>query len=125
MGGLRLERIRAKRSVRRREPNRSSDVETDHPGKCAVSKGGGFAPRWRTDGRELFYRKADGSVMAIATNDGAAFSPRATTGFLFAVPGALPDWGVTPDGSRFLFAVPVSAPQPYQIVRDWQALLSN
>jgi len=90
-----------------------------------VSKGGGFAPRWRTDGRELFYRKADGSVMAIATNDGSAFSPRATTRLLFAVPGALPDWGVTPDGSRFLFAMPVSTPQPYQIVRDWQAILSN
>jgi Tol biopolymer transport system component len=90
-----------------------------------VSKGGGFAPRWRTDGRELFYRKADGSVMAIATNNGSAFSPRATTRLLFAVPGALPDWGVTLDGSRFLFAVPVSAPQPYQIVRDWQAMLSN
>jgi DNA-binding winged helix-turn-helix (wHTH) protein/Tol biopolymer transport system component len=90
-----------------------------------VSKGGGFAPRWRTDGRELFYRKADGSVMVIATNDGSAFSPRATTRLLFAVPGALPDWGVTPNGRRFLFAMPVSGPQPYQIVRDWQALLSN
>jgi hypothetical protein len=42
---------------------------------------------------------------------------------LFAVPGALPDWGVTSDGRRFLFAVPVSAAQPYQIVRDWQAAL--
>jgi Tol biopolymer transport system component len=87
-----------------------------------VSKGGGFAPRWRKDSRELFYRKADGSVMAIAAKDGRVFSPGATTR-LFAVPGALPDWGVVPDGDRFLFAVPVSAAPPYQIVRDWQALL--
>ncbi len=24
---------------------------------------------------------------------------------LFAVPGVIPEWGVTPDGSRFLFIV--------------------
>ena len=96
----------------------------DASGMCQTAKGGGFAPRWRTDGRELLNRKADGSVMAIAANGGAAFSPPATTR-LFAVPGALPDWGVTPDGGRFLFGVPVKAPEPYQIVRDWQAMLSK
>ena len=87
-----------------------------------VSKGGGFAPRWRRDGRELFYRKADGSVMAVDTKGGRLFSSSATTR-LFALHGAFPDWGVTPDGRRFLLAVPVSGPQSYQIVRDWQATL--
>jgi DNA-binding winged helix-turn-helix (wHTH) protein/Tol biopolymer transport system component len=86
-----------------------------------LSQGGGFAPRWRTDGRELFYRKADGSVMAIDTTAGVL--SRVTARRLFAVPGALPDWGITPDGRRFLFAVPISDPQAYQIVRDWQAAI--
>ena len=87
-----------------------------------LSKGGGFAPRWRSDGRELFYRTADGSVMSINITEGRGFPPADATR-LFAVPGALPDWGVTPDGRRFLFAIPISDPRPYQIVRDWQAAI--
>jgi hypothetical protein len=42
---------------------------------------------------------------------------------LFQVPGVIPEWGVTEDGSRFLFAVPVSPPPPFTIVRDWQSAL--
>src|SRR6476646_7251055 len=30
-----------------------------------ISEGGGFAPRWRGDGRELFYLTIDGAVMAV------------------------------------------------------------
>jgi Tol biopolymer transport system component len=33
-------------------------------GTWTVSQGGGFAPRWRRDGTELFYITADGQVMA-------------------------------------------------------------
>jgi hypothetical protein len=40
-----------------------------------VSAGGGFAPRWRGDGKELFYLKIDGSVMAIEATAAPAFSP--------------------------------------------------
>ena len=43
-----------------------------------VSAGGGFAPRWRGDGKELFYLKIDGSVMAIEANtarDGQGQTP--------------------------------------------------
>ena len=87
-----------------------------------LSKGGGFAPRWRSDGRELFYRTADGSVMSINITEGRGFPP-ADAKRLFAVPGALPDWGVAPDGRRFLFAMPTSDPRPYQIVLDWQAAI--
>jgi hypothetical protein len=59
--------------------------------------------------------------MAIDTTAGVL--SRVTARRLFAVPGALPDWGITPDGRRFLFAVPISDPQAYQIVRDWQAAI--
>jgi hypothetical protein len=31
-------------------------------------------------------------------------------------------WGVTHDGSRFLFAVPI-APPPLDIIYDWQSAL--
>jgi hypothetical protein len=83
-----------------------------------VSKEGGFAPRWRADGRELFYLKDGGTVMALEVSAGPNFSPGVIMR-LFAVPGVIPEWGVTKDGRRFLFAVPVSPPPPFNIVRDW------
>ena len=38
------------------------------PGKgaeTAVSVGGGFQPRWRADGKELYYVSPDGKLMAV------------------------------------------------------------
>ena len=87
-----------------------------------ISEGGGFAPRWRRDGRELLYLTPDGSVMTIAVDDKHEFRPN-TAKRLFKVPGVIPEWGVTPDGARFLFAVPVSQPSPFNVVQDWQATL--
>ena len=34
-------------------------------GSVLVSRGGGTAPRWRGDGRELFYLAPDGKMMAV------------------------------------------------------------
>jgi DNA-binding winged helix-turn-helix (wHTH) protein/Tol biopolymer transport system component len=87
-----------------------------------ISEGGGFAPRWRRDGRELFYLTPDGSVMTIEVDAKREFHPD-TAKRLFKVPGVIPEWGVTQDGARFLFAVPVSPPPPFNVVQDWQATL--
>jgi eukaryotic-like serine/threonine-protein kinase len=88
----------------------------------SVSAGGGFAPRWRGDGKELFYLKVDGSVMAIEADGAPAFSSGPARR-LFIVPGVFPEWGVTNDGSRFLFAVPTAPPPPLDIIYDWQSAL--
>ena len=85
-----------------------------------LSDGGGFAPRWRADGRELFYLKPDGAVMSIeigATHQILSIAAKR----LFAVSSVIPEFGVTPDGSRFLFAVPVEPPAPFNIVQGWQS----
>jgi hypothetical protein len=37
-----------------------------------ISSDGGSMPRWRRDGLELYYRREDGQVMAVATTLGAA-----------------------------------------------------
>jgi Tol biopolymer transport system component len=87
-----------------------------------ISEGGGFAPRWRRDGRELLYLTPDGSVMAIELDTKSALRSSAPKR-LFKVPGAIPEWGVTSDGTRFLFAVPVSPLPPFNVVQDWQAAL--
>ena len=85
-----------------------------------ISEGGGFAPRWSGDGRELFYLTIDGGVMTVEVDEKGA-SSSAPPRKLFNVPGVLQEWGVTRDGNRFLFAVPVGPTPPLTIVRDWQA----
>jgi eukaryotic-like serine/threonine-protein kinase len=46
---------------------------TDFPGaksRLRISKDGGYSPRWRSDGRELFYLSAEGNLMSIETTSG-------------------------------------------------------
>jgi len=87
-----------------------------------LSSGGGFAPRWRADGQELFYLTIDGSVMAVERPTGSGSVSGPTTR-LFGVSGVIPEWGVRNDGRQFLFAVPVGPLPPFTVVRNWQALL--
>src|SRR5215467_8363462 len=42
-------------------------------GKWQVSKGGGEQPRWRGDGKELFYLSSDSKMMAVPVTTGATF----------------------------------------------------
>lgn len=70
----------------------------------AVSTAGGRAPRWRADGKELYFIAQDGTVMAADVRMGATLSvgvPHA----LFRVAGSQGDWDVVRDGSRFLIAI--------------------
>jgi Tol biopolymer transport system component len=95
--------------------------------KWPVSAGGGADPKWRRDGRELFYLAPDGRMMAVelAVEGGfAASRPRA----LFAtraVPLVIPfasRYEVTPDGQLFL-VVGVregATPPPIQVVLGWR-----
>jgi eukaryotic-like serine/threonine-protein kinase len=42
-------------------------------GKWRISTGGGCQPRWRRDGRELFYIAADRNLMAVDVKLGSTF----------------------------------------------------
>jgi len=101
-----------------------------HAGPGAqVSKGGGTSPRWRGNGRELFYLASDGTVMAVEVSTDRGFEAGTPTP-LFRVagltrtvsagPAALADWGVSPDGNRFLLAVPVSSSPPFDVILNWE-----
>jgi hypothetical protein len=82
-----------------------SDGHVSEPETVIVSSAGGTAPRWRADGKELYFISADGTVMAADANAGARFSigaPRA----LFQIPRSHGDWAIVSDGSRFLIAMP-------------------
>jgi Tol biopolymer transport system component len=75
-----------------------------------ISTEGGGQPRWRADGKELFYRNSDSTVMLADIKAGAkieAMSPR----LLFvtnqantnaAINPVRHQWSVAPDGQRFL-----------------------
>lgn len=88
-------------------------------GVARVSKAGGYAPRWRRDGRELFFLTIGGDVMSVAFKAALPLrldEPRR----LFTVPSVHAEWGVTRDGARFLFAVHATPPPPLHVIRGWQ-----
>jgi Tol biopolymer transport system component len=93
-----------------------------------VSIAGGLLPRWRGDGREIFYFEAGNSrVMAAeVTNDGAALrvgTPRPL--FNVRPAGGRKFWDVSPDGQRFLVNTALAAPDeaPLRLLVNWTALL--
>jgi eukaryotic-like serine/threonine-protein kinase len=95
-------------------------------GKWPVSKGGGGAPRWRRDSKELYYRAPDGTIMVVEVSDSTVFRA-APPKPLFQVPaGTTVDrWDVTSDGSRFLLVAPTSqgALSPFNIILNWTSIL--
>lgn len=93
-----------------------------------ISVDGGWVPRWRGDGRELFYVEPDGGVMAVSIRTQPVFRA-GTPKVLFALPEA-PVFGtplfedVTADGQRFLLNLPVEARTSvkFHVVFGWPAL---
>jgi Tol biopolymer transport system component len=82
--------------------------------KRSVSPGGGSNPRWRSDGRELFYLSADRKVVVVPVTPGPPFGTGAAVP-LFAVPTQNPDsaapvFDVSSDGKRFIVQALSSEP---------------
>ncbi|HWS90074.1 MAG TPA: protein kinase [Pyrinomonadaceae bacterium] len=94
-------------------------------GKWQVSNGGGGSPRWRRDGRELFYLSADGKLMVVEVDGSSDTFKAGVPGPLFeprvgAISGDSP-YDAAADGRRFLIKVPVeeTAPAPVTVVLNW------
>ncbi len=109
----------------------SSRASSGGPGKCKISKDGGTGPRWSPDGKELYYRDPNGTVMAVDVETDTEFRP-GTPKPLFRVPliGAAITWGwdVSPDGKRFLLAVPVEdslRSSSFTVILNWTSLLKK
>jgi hypothetical protein len=99
-------------------------------GKYQVSSAGGTNPRWRRDGKELFYISADRKLLAVEVKAGSTFAAGATKPlFDTHVKEFLPtvsNYAVSRDGRRFLtndFAE-TSAP-PITVVLNWTADLKK
>ena len=102
----------------------------DSGAKWLVSgQGGGTQPRWRGDGKELFYwSPAEGKLMAVAVREKAGtlewdtprpLFPVATLGTVF--------YDVASDGQRFLVLQPPEDAKsaPLTVVINWQAELAK
>jgi len=82
----------------------------------SVSASGGFAARWRRDGRELYFISGSGQLMAVPISAaGVPGTPRA----LFAVKDWL-DYDVARDG-RFIAVVSqkITGEQPLAVIVNW------
>jgi hypothetical protein len=100
--------------------------------KHQVSTSGGFQPRWRRDGKELYYLAPDRRLMSVAVGRGETVqlgSPQP----LFELPVSNPAFGfaqrsydVTSDGQRFIVSrlVP-QPPESITVVINWTAGLKR
>jgi Tol biopolymer transport system component/predicted Ser/Thr protein kinase len=94
-------------------------------GKWMISKGGGVYPRWRSDGKELFYLTTSIQQMAVDINTGKTFQAGIARRLFQAL--LLNQFDITADGKRFLVAQPEgsNALTPFTIVLNWQAGLKK
>jgi hypothetical protein len=91
-----------------------------------VSQTSGAYPRWRRDGKELFYLRLDGELMAAdVISSGAAFE-HGTPKPLFKA-AYVNGWDVSADGKRFLFTVAGMEPpqSPFNVVLNWMSMLKK
>jgi Tol biopolymer transport system component len=104
----------------------SASVDSPDGPKVLVSKKGGRRPRWRADGKELFYNSLDGALMSVAVSAGATFHPGIPQ-LLFRTPAAwFSQADATSDATRFLVAIPVEqTSQSFTVVLNGQAELAE
>jgi len=91
----------------------------DPGSKSQVSVGGGTTPRWRRDGRELFYIAPDSRLMAVSITPRESALGAAAPFALFTLPKAV---GYEParDGQRVLVNAIVSDASPITIILNWK-----
>jgi Tol biopolymer transport system component len=94
-------------------------------GKGQISTAGGSMPQWRADGKELFFRGADPSIMAVDVRAGTTFEvgvPKLLFKITFTEGGYSGyRWAVSRDGQRFLINTPSAAATAgrFIVVTNW------
>ncbi len=93
-------------------------------GKWQISTEGGLEPRWRRDGKELFYRTPDGTLVSVAVSvseqqpsfgEGQPLFRTRSKSVWFS-------YDVSPDGQRFIVNTPLpNHRQSITLVQNWTA----
>jgi eukaryotic-like serine/threonine-protein kinase len=105
----------------------------DRRGQSLVSTGGGMQPRWRSDGKELFYLSPDRKLMAVNVQIEPTFqseTPHAlfeTSAQAYANSSAVFRYDISKDGTRFLMLVPSTgvSSSSATVVLNWRAELKR
>src|SRR5262249_18354663 len=96
-------------------------------GKLQVSTAGGVTPRWRRDGRELYYLAPDRMLMAVELKQAGGSLQVASIRPLFEMlrtmyltPAGFGQYDVTGDGSRFIIdsAITDESSAPLSLVQN-------
>ena len=94
-----------------------------------VSIAGGNDPRWRRDGRELFYVAPDLKLMAVAVREGPAFQASLPEPLFDSHMRGNTEWGydVSRDGREFVLAVAgdKDGVAPINVVVNWAAAIQR
>jgi serine/threonine protein kinase/Tol biopolymer transport system component len=98
-------------------------------GKWQISTNGGRLPRWRSDGREIYYQALDNKLVAVEVKAAAtAFEVGAARPLFTIQPGGgYIAWATSLDGQRFLVntVVEETTAAPITLVINWTAGLSR
>ena len=95
-------------------------------GKWPVSAAGGLYPHWRADGKELYWRDPDSTLMAATVELQAAGVNVGRAEPLFRLPGSY--FQPARDGRRFLVLEPEGGQQPDRpmvVIQNWAAGLEK
>jgi eukaryotic-like serine/threonine-protein kinase len=94
-------------------------------GKRQISIAGGLSPRWRQDGKEIFYMAPDRKIMSAAVtikNDTLEVGEVKPLFGPVAIPGGNYVYDASADGQRFLIVPPPQAStQGVTVVQNWTA----
>jgi eukaryotic-like serine/threonine-protein kinase len=97
--------------------------------KWPVSTNGGYEPRWRADGREIYYLSEDRKLMAVAVGAGPSFgisTPLFQTRVSAGVMANRTHYVPSRDGQRFLVNMALDAvASPINVVVNWTATLKK
>ncbi len=96
--------------------------------KWQISNGGGAGPRWRADGKELYYFDLNGIAATEVNGSSSAFEV-GNTKLLFRLPlrGTIArEYAPSHDGQRFIAIMPSEgSSQQLTLVQDWPAELKK
>jgi eukaryotic-like serine/threonine-protein kinase len=100
-------------------------------GKWLISPSGGRCPRWRRDGKEIFYLSLDNQMMAAEVEerrDGIEVRP-AQALFKASIPSvsaiSFSPYDVSPDGKKFVVTNVSGLDRPLTLVVNWTANLKQ
>jgi len=96
--------------------------------KWQISTDGGDSPRWRRDGKEIFYLAPDQTLRAVslaATAKGMEISRPTPLFEITVAPSARPQYDVTAEGQRFLVSSIAESETPVTVVVNWTAGLKK